>query len=75
MNIYQKGINLPKLDRIIVRSSSKNNPIVHNPPKEEQKQVNNIDMSNMLRIEGKGNSPKYDYRYEGKKNLDRDLKA
>ena len=37
--------------------------------------MNNIDMSNMLRIEGKGNSPKYDYRYDGKKNLDRDLKA
>ena len=32
-------------------------------------------MSNMLRIEGKGNSPKYDYKYDGKKNLDRDLKA
>ncbi len=32
-------------------------------------------MSNMLRIEGKSNSPKYDYRYDGKKNLDRDLKA
>lgn len=34
-------------------------------------------MSNMLRIEGKSNSPKYEYKYinDGKKNLDRDLKA
>lgn len=32
-------------------------------------------MSNMLRIEGRSNNPKYDYKYDGKKNLDRDLKA
>lgn len=67
-----KNINLPKLDKIIVRNGVAN---YKNLPGYEKKQPE-IDVSNLLKIEGK-NSQKYDYnKYdESKKVLDRDLKA
>ena len=67
-----KNINLPKLDKIIVRNGVAN---YKNIPGYEKKQAE-IDVSSLLKIEGK-NSQKYDYnKYdESKKVLDRDLKA
>lgn len=61
-----KGINLPKLDRIIVKSNNYKIPL--NLPQEEQphRKPYNIDgksLENMLKIEGKGsnNNVRYDY--------------
>ena len=36
----------------------------------------NIDVSDLLKIEGRSNNPRYDYKYEEpKKAMDKDLKA
>lgn len=69
-------INLPKLDRIIVRNngSYKSPSAAYHP--NHQIDRKHIDVSNLLKIEGKNNNPKYDQKYdEPKKVLDRDLKA
>lgn len=75
-----KNINLPKLDKIIVRNIGGNykSPNIYQAQGYEKKQVD-IDVSNILKIEGRGNQRndysnhhKYD---EPKKVLDRDLKA
>ncbi len=85
-----KNINLPKLDRIIVKNSSPykgsnhHNPVLHQQPSEK----GSIDVSNMLKIEGRSNNYhnngslgrpsniRYDYDYEmSKKVAERDIKA
>jgi hypothetical protein len=59
-----KNINLPKLDRIILKNA------VHKNLEEQKKHDNyglkahQVDISNMLKIEGKGSqqgNPRYDY--------------
>jgi hypothetical protein len=59
-----KNINLPKLDRIILKNA------VHKNLEEQKKHDNHglkahqVDISNMLKIEGKGSqqgNPRYDY--------------
>ena len=78
-----RNVNLPKLDRIIVRNSGNHKPvgIYHNNPSyhersNERKQQNqmNIDVSNLLKIQGKSNNARYDLS-DPKKAIDRDLKA
>jgi len=61
-----KNINLPKLDRIILRNAA--NRSIEEPKKHELHNIKShqIDISNMLKIEGKGNpqsNPRYDYEY------------
>ena len=77
-----KNINLPALDRIIVKNSSpyKGGSIVRQPTEKKS-----IDVSNILKIEGKSNNytnqpsnhhMRYDYDYElSKKAAERDIKA
>jgi hypothetical protein len=59
-----KNINLPKLDRIILKNA------VHKNLEEQKKhdihglKAHQVDISNMLKIEGKGSqqgNPRYDY--------------
>ena len=84
-----KNINLPKLDRMIVKNSSPykgnnhRNHVLHQQPSEK----GSIDVSNMLKIEGRSNNYnvgslgkpshiRYDYDYElSKKAAERDIKA
>lgn len=59
-----KNINLPKLDRIIHRNGG--NKHVEEPKKHEVQGIKpyNVDISSMLKIEGKGSQqghPRYDY--------------
>ena len=67
-----KNINLPKLDKIIGR----NNGISSNykaPERSYEKKHIDIDVANILKIQGKNSSQKYDV--EPKRVLERDLKA
>jgi len=67
-----KNINLPKLDRIIVKNNGGyKSPILHQADKKS------VDVSNVLKIEGRGNHAiRYDYEYEqSKKNMEKDIKA
>lgn len=85
-----KNINLPKLDRIIVKNSSPykgsnhHNNVLHHQASEKA----SIDVTNMLKIEGRSNNYnnnaslgrpnniRYDYDYElSKKAAERDIKA
>ena len=58
-----KNINLPKLDRIILKNAANKN--VEEPRKHEVQitKPHQVDISNMLKIEGKGSqgNPRYDY--------------
>ena len=82
-----KNINLPKLDRIIMK-----NAVHQQERKQERAQVDintraqvdisnkrgQVDISNMLKIEGRSNQQqqRYDYEYEmSKKQADRDIRA
>jgi hypothetical protein len=72
-----KNINLPKLDRIILKNA------VHQERKHEVASLkpHHVDISNMLKIEGKNgqqqqNHPRYDLEYEmARKQADRDIRA
>ena len=73
-----KNINLPKLDRIIMKNA------VHKNAEEKKHEgqslkPHQVDISNMLKIEGKGsqqNHIRYDHEYElSKKQADRDIRA
>ena len=74
-----KNINLPKLDRIILKNSS------HKPVEEVRKhevqslKPHPVDISSMLKIEGKSSQqghPRYDYEYElSRKQADKDIRA
>ena len=75
-----KSINLPKLDRIIVKNGGGYKNIIHHPPdrKSDKKSMEN----NILKIEGKNNQYhidhriRYDQDYEqSKKNAERDIRA
>lgn len=76
-----RNVNLPKLDRIIVRNSGNhkpvgiyhNNPSYHERSNERSKQGQMIDVSSLLKIQGKNNA-RYDLS-DPKKAIDRDLKA
>ena len=83
-----KNINLPRLDRIILRNAgNKNNrdeskkpERMERPEKHEAVSLkpHQVDISNMLKIEGKGSNqgPRYDYEYElARKQADRDIRA
>lgn len=74
--MHPKNINLPKLDKIIVKNSPSNYKIALQQEKNYDRKQSQIDVSNLLKIEGKNNQ-KYDInKYdEPKKVLDRDLKA
>ena len=71
-----RNVNLPRLDRIIGRNSGNHKGVIHNYHERERSNIDrrpvNIDMGNLLKIEGKNNNPKYE---EPKKAIDRDLKA
>lgn len=72
-----KNVNLPKLDKIIVRNNPQNyKNLGQLHERSYDKKQAQIDVSSLLKIEGKNNQ-KYDYnKYdEPKKVLDRDLKA
>jgi hypothetical protein len=74
-----KNINLPRLDRIILRNAANRN-LVEEPRKHEAVSLkpHQVDISNMLKIEGKGSQqgPRYDYEYElARKQADRDIRA
>lgn len=61
-----KNINLPKLDRIILKNAG--NKYTQEPKKHEIQAIkpHQVDISNMLKIEGKGSQqmhPRYDYEY------------
>ena len=70
------NINLPKLDRIILKNSVNKN-IVEEPRKYEK--PHQVDISNMLKIEGKGSQashPRYELEYDiARKQADRDIRA
>jgi len=58
---------LPKLDRIITKgSSSKAGNGIHlqHPHLLLQPKPSKVDISEMLKIEGKSNNPRYNYEYE-----------
>lgn len=59
-----KNINLPKLDKIIVRNNPSNyrNPPIYQEKGYDRKQVE-LDVSNLLKIEGRS-SNKYDNKYD-----------
>lgn len=62
-----KNINLPKIDKIIARNNgSYKSPagIYHQPNYHNERKQANIDVSNLLKIEGKNSNPKYKYDYE-----------
>ena len=50
-----RNINLPKLDRIIVKNSQNKNPVVYHQSNDEKR---SRDASNMLKIEGRSNNNK-----------------
>ena len=77
-------INLPKLDRIIVKSNNYKLPVklvqpdVYAPTRKPYN-IDGKSLDNMLKIEGRSSqhaNVRYDYEYElQKKNIDRDIKA
>lgn len=76
-----RNINLPKLDRIIVRNNAGNykSPGMYHQPSyhervEKERKGMNLDVGNLLKIEGKGSNPRYEY-HEPKKVVEKDLKA
>ena len=75
-----KNINLPGLDRIILRNAAHRNINNDEPKRHEVVSLkpHQVDISNMLKIEGKGSQqgPRYDYEYElARKQADRDIRA
>lgn len=83
-----KNINLPRLDRIILRNGANKNhredskkpERMERPERHEVASLkpHQVDISNMLKIEGKGSNqgPRYDYEYElARKQADRDIRA
>jgi serine/threonine protein kinase len=60
-----KNINLPKLDKIIIRNNISNyrNPVQHYQERNEYRKAVNIDVSNLLKIEGRNNA-RNEYRKE-----------
>lgn len=90
-----KNINLPRLDRIILRNAANRNVNGDEPKKHDRHERHDrhdrhdrgevvslkphqVDISNMLKIEGKGSNqgPRYDYEYElARKQADRDIRA
>lgn len=64
-----KNINLPKLDRIIIKNNGNyKSPNYYQQPYQEKKQSS---IDNILKIEGKNNMKPYDQ----KKPIEKDLKA
>jgi hypothetical protein len=66
-NINVKSINLPKLDRIITKGSSSkagNGIYLQHPHPLLQPKPSKVDITEMLKIEGKSNNPRYNYEYE-----------
>ena len=69
-----RNINLPKLDRIIIKNNGnnyKNGGIYHQPSYQERGERKQTNIDSILKIEGKNNM-KYS---ESKNGLDRDVKA
>ena len=68
-----KNVNLPRLDRIILRNAAHRNVNNEEPKKQEPRKhevtslkPHQVDISNMLKIEGKGSQQggvRYDYEY------------
>lgn len=74
-----KNINLPKLDRIIMKNAIHKNNAEEKKHEVQGLKPHQVDISNMLKIEGKSsqqNHIRYDHEYElSKKQADRDIRA
>jgi hypothetical protein len=61
------NINLPKLDRILIKGSNPKNNLLHLHEKEKplylQPKASKVDINDLLKIEGKSNNPRYNYEY------------
>lgn len=85
-NYPNKNVNLPRLQRIILRNANRNNKEHHEEPKKYEPisiKPHQVDISNMLKIEGKGRMDskasrggiRHDEEYDmAKKNADKDIR-
>ena len=75
-----KNNNLPKLDRVLIRGHGNyKSPVLYHQDRERERgyirrHAADIDVSNLLKIEGRSNQRNYQYD-DPKRVLDRDLKA
>lgn len=60
LGLGRKGVNLPKLDRIILKNGGNKGTVVQNVYMPVEDKGINLDMGALLRVEGRANHPKYD---------------
>ena len=68
-----RGLNLPPLDRLIMKNNQSKLPVVHHDDHRRRNQPDNRSLEGMLKIEGRNHHRREDY--EEKNRMEKDIKA